>query len=190
MTSETTKRGQLFTLTRILNGALRDYGGWAAILGSPFLWLSLLFSTMSYQAWISGSWAASTLSIIPNLLGFSLGTYAMLFSLMSNRLKLTLRAIRNKRGIPYLNEINSTFLYFIFVQIVVLVWAFLYQQTVWFDLLNIFGLHHIANEPLFYIPAMVGGYLGTVALIYSFLLVVASSLSIYRLARIVDPAVE
>jgi hypothetical protein len=181
---------QFFTLKRILKGALRDYGGWAAIVQSPFLWISVVLSAVSYNAWISGAWASSTLSIIPNLLGFSLGTYALLFSLMSNRLKLALRAIKNSNGISYLNEINSTFLYFISVQILVLIWAFLYQQTLLFDMFKLFGVCRIASNPLFYMPSFIGGYLGTVALIYSFLLVIASSLAIYRLARIVDPSLD
>lgn len=190
MKTEKSTVSQLFTLKRILAGALKDYGGWTATAGSPFFWTAAVVAAISYRAWVSGSWANSTLEIIPSLLGFSLGTYALLFSLMSNRLKIALRAISNKRGISYLNEINSTFFYFISTQILVLLWAYLYQQTILYDFMALFGICDIESNPWFYVPALVGGYFGTVGLLYSVLLVIASSLSIYRLARIVDPSFD
>ena len=94
------------------------YGGWPAIFGSPLFLVASIVCILGYGNWWSvDTWSAVTQSLIPNLLGFSLGTYAILFSLMTGRLKRALRAVKNDRQVSYLDEINATFLHFILVQV-------------------------------------------------------------------------
>ena len=72
------------------------YGGWGAILRSPLFLLATLLTGLGYGSWFDGDrWSDLSQSLIPNLLGFSLGTYAILFSLMTGRVN------RRSIGTPY-----------------------------------------------------------------------------------------
>jgi hypothetical protein len=56
------------------------YGGTKALLCSPYLHLAVLVLLVSSHYWATSPWWEQPLSIIPNLLGFSLGGLAMLLS--------------------------------------------------------------------------------------------------------------
>lgn len=166
------------------------YGQWRAILLSPLFLLSVAIASVSYGNWISDKWSALAQSLIPNLLGFSLGTYAILFSLMTSRLKRALKAVKNDQGTTYLDEINATFFHFIFVQVIALLWAFIYSGTALFDIMNALQPFWSHTLVVFRTMQMVGGLVGLVLLIYSIALIIAAALVVYRLALIVDPADE
>lgn len=166
----------------------KAYGGWKAVWGSPLFHVALLVSIASYGNWLlNDTWSTVTQSLIPNLLGFSLGTYAILFSLMTGRLKRALRAVKNDQQVSYLDEINATFLHFILVQVVALIWAFLYRGTALADVVNLIEPHWPFIAGLFIAAKAFGGGIGFVLLIYSVTLIVGAALSVYRLALIVDP---
>ncbi len=179
---------QLKPLKERLNRYFRAYGGWSAILHSPLLWMSILIAAIGYGSWLTDNWSGITQSVIPNLLGFSLGTYAILFSLMTSRLKRALKSVKNDRGISYLDEINATFFHFIFVQVTALLWAFIYRGTVLYD----FAVFASKKWPLvwsiFDIIRSFGGFTGYAMLVYSITLIIAAALAVYRLALIVDPS--
>ncbi|RKF23431.1 hypothetical protein D6851_02905 [Altericroceibacterium spongiae] len=167
------------------------YGGWGAILRSPLFLLAILLTGLGYGSWSDGDrWSDLSQSLIPNLLGFSLGTYAILFSLMTGRLKRALKAVKNERGVTFLEEINATFFHFIFVQVVALLWAFLYQGSALADLAQAAKPYWPCAPTVFHIAQAAGGAVGFALLVYSISLIVASALAVYRLALIVDPADE
>lgn len=75
-------------------------------------------SHLGYGNWWSNDTRAGTSqSLIPNLLGFSLGTYAILFSLMTGRFKHAPRVVKNGQDVTLLNGINVTFFHVILVQV-------------------------------------------------------------------------
>ncbi len=167
----------------------RAYGGWGAIFCSPLFLLALTLTGFGYGNWIDGDkWSSLAQSLIPNLLGFSLGTYAILFSLMTGRLKQALKAVKNESGISFLEEINATFFHFILVQVAALLWAFLYQGTILFDLMQTAKPYWSCVTSAFRFVQVLGGATGYALLVYSISLIVASALAVYRLALIVDPA--
>lgn len=164
------------------------YGGWRAIFCSPLFLLASAIAIASYDNWLhSDSWPTLSQSLIPNLLGFSLGTYAILFSLMTGRLKRALKAVKNDCGVSFLDEINATFFHFIFVQVAALLWAFLYQGTALFDLAQTIKTQWPVSEMVFRYMQILGGCVGYILLIYSISLIIAAALAVYRLALIVDP---
>jgi len=178
-------KGPYSTFFYVIRRYFSDYGGWRGLACSPFLHCGLVLTVLSYSTWTSGKWTESVTGIIPNLLGFSLGTYALLFSLMSNRMKQALKHLRNKAGIPYLDEINATFFHFIMVQTICLSWALLMRSTIVYDL----AVYWSAPSSVFRVIGLFddfAGFVGYSLLSYSLVLVIASSLAVYRLARIVD----
>lgn len=157
------------------------------MVGSPLFGVSFAITALSYSNWLHTHWVDQTLALIPSLLGFSLGTYAILFSLLTNRMKRALRASVNKRGVTYLKEINATFLHFIFVQIASLFWAFLFSGTWLIDLATALGSTVPVVESVYLGAKVVGSFIGMLLLVYSIALVAGSALAVYRLAGIVDP---
>ncbi|GAK71147.1 hypothetical protein RRU01S_15_00720 [Agrobacterium rubi TR3 = NBRC 13261] len=125
--------------------------------------------------------------MIPSLLGFSLGTYAILFSLVSARIKGTLRALTTTSGVTYLESINATFFHFIMVQVVTLVWAILFKGSWFFDALDFLGGDAPWVSTAKWWAFRSGAFGGFVMLTYSILLTIAAALAVYRLAIIKDP---
>ncbi len=167
------------------------YGGWRAIACSPLFVLAVVLTGLGYSNWIDDNrWSDLSQSLIPNLLGFSLGTYAILFSLMTGRLKRALKAVKNEQGVTFLDEINATFFHFIIVQVVALLWAFLYQGSALADLTQVAKPYWSCAPTAFRLAQAAGGAAGYALLVYSISLIVASALAVYRLALIVDPVDE
>lgn len=166
------------------------YGRWRAIFLSPLFLLSIVIAGVSYSNWISDNWSALAQSLIPNLLGFSLGTYAILFSLMTSRLKRALKAVKNDQDVTYLDEINATFFHFIFVQVTALLWAFLYSGSALVDLASALQPYWPCAFTALHVLQLIGGLVGLILLVYSIALIIAAALAVYRLALIVDPADE
>lgn len=166
---------------------LSAYGGWEAIFRSPLFLISLALTAIGYANWLNDQWSSVSQALIPNLLGFSLGTYAILFSLMTSRLKRALKAVRNDRGTSYLDEINATFFHFIFIQVTALLWAFVYRGTALRDLLQEAATRWDGATDLFGVLYATGGFIGHLLLIYSIALIIGAALAVYRLALIVDP---
>jgi len=179
-------RGPYRTFLRNLRRYFTDYGGWRGLALSPFLHLGVLVAVVSYPIWTTQKWIESVTSIIPSLLGFSLGTYALLFSLMSARMKQALRHLRNRAGTPYLDEINATFFHFILIQTICLSWAIVMRSSVMFDVASYFSASQCVMHAID-VGNKAAGFVGYALLSYSVLLVIASSLAVYRLARLVDP---
>ncbi|VWX59616.1 hypothetical protein [Sphingorhabdus sp. 109] len=178
---------QYGTLARRLKQYIKFYGGWSAIFSSPFFWLAFFICMINYTMWDSEAWLPLAQSLLPNLLGFSLGTYAILFSIINNRLKRALREVPNSRGIPYLFEMNATFFHFLITQVVALIWTFIYTGTLWFDILTYAKLEPEVLVQVLFALKMSGGFIGMLLLVYSTTLIIAAAMVVYRLAMIKEP---
>ncbi|MDE3874621.1 MULTISPECIES: hypothetical protein [Sinorhizobium] len=168
----------------------RAYGGWPELASSPLLWISVAITVLGYRNWLEPNWLSLSQELVPGLLGFSLGTYAILFSLMTGRLKLALKRVKNQRGVPFLDEINATFFHFIFVQVVALAWALLYDGSWLHDLAKIADQYTNSAMSIFVVMKAIGSFMGYLLLVYSFVLILAAALKIYRIASITDPSDE
>ncbi|MER8458538.1 hypothetical protein NKJ87_17745 [Mesorhizobium sp. M0027] len=107
---------------------------------------------------------------------------------MTGRLKGALRQVNAPNGVSYLEAINATFFHFIFVQVLSLIWAFLFQGTWLFDLVRLFEKTCPSIEAVFHISSRIGSFIGCFLLVYSILLMIAAALAVYRLAMIKDPS--
>jgi len=165
-----------------------EYGGSDAILLSPLFWIAILISMIGYGNWLSSDkWSPISQSVIPNLLGFSIGTYAIIFSQMTPRMKKALTLMKIKQEVTALQQINATFFHFIFIQILTLLWSFIYQSTIFSEISQILLQKCGCNRPLVLVVGGFSGLIGHVLLIYSITLLLGSALLVYRLASVVDP---
>jgi len=165
----------------------RAYGGWAAVFASPLFAIAFVVTSISYSSWMTKDWTETSKSLIPNLLGFSLGTYSIIFSLVTSRIKRAMKASLGPSGSSRLEEVNATFFHFILVQVIALLWAFVYQGTLITDILKFVSGSHSAAIPILHALRFTGSFIGYLLLIYSFLLILGAALAVYRLALIVDP---
>lgn len=94
------------------------YGGFSALIKSRYLWFSFFLTCLLYPHWSNLLWWEDVIAIMPNLLGFSLGGFAMWLAIGDDDFrKIICKTDENSSISPYM-EINATFVHFIFLQIV------------------------------------------------------------------------
>jgi hypothetical protein len=95
------------------------YGGWAALATSPFFQASITLGfIVPYFAHIKIDLAPYAISIVPNLLGFSVGSMAILLAFSSSTI-FTLIAEEGAENSLFLNMV-ANFVHFIVVQAICL----------------------------------------------------------------------
>lgn len=167
---------QWSVLKKRLMKHFQNYGGVRGIIYSPFFIAALPVALVGYNKWESLSWIKDVQSLIPSMLGFSLGTYAIIFSIVSKRVKAAMQAI-TKKGVSHFDRANSTFLHFIFTQVICLIYSFAFESIDYLISKTDFDFRPIS------LPLSAFGYF---LLIYSILLMIASALAVYRIASIKD----
>ncbi|MFO1173757.1 MAG: hypothetical protein U1E48_00900 [Paracoccaceae bacterium] len=98
----------------------KAYGGVAALLGSPYLFISLVFTLGLNPLWlldgksVSPRWVEIALAVLPSMVSFSLGAVAIIMALSSG---VFLRIIQSN-GAPdsYFMKAVSAFFHFILTQ--------------------------------------------------------------------------
>jgi hypothetical protein len=105
------------------------YGGWLALYRSPYLHLAILLSIASFPLWTSSkgqvTWYGIAISVLPNLLGFTLGGFAILLAFGNEKFLSRICGPDNDgTPSPYL-KLCGSFAHFIVVQVLALMLGFL-----------------------------------------------------------------
>lgn len=103
----------------------RAYGGWKAVVGSPFCWLSIALMALTCRFWLYQEWWDQVLSVMPNMLGFTLGGFAVFLGFGDEKFKNIISGQDPDHPAapsPYM-EISATFLHFVLVQLIALLLA-------------------------------------------------------------------
>lgn len=103
------------------------YGGWPALRASPYVHWSLVFSLLCAGFWFERDWTTQALQVLPNLLGFTLGGFAVFLGFGDEKFRQLIAGSKkdsegNSRASPYL-KMSATFLHFVLVQVLALLWA-------------------------------------------------------------------
>ncbi|WP_339776977.1 hypothetical protein [uncultured Methylophaga sp.] len=104
------------------------YGGWKAIFKSGYFWIAFVLSLAMYSQWAcTNGWWEDILSIMPNMLGFSLGGYAMWLAIGDDDFRALISG-QDEDGSPspYM-QVNAAFVHFIMLQIISIIGALLVQ---------------------------------------------------------------
>lgn len=104
----------------------KAYGGWTALLGSPYLHLSVVISAALFGWWGNPGWWTNSISLISSLLGFSLGGFAILLTLGNETFMRVMSAASSPDKTPSktpLLILSSSFVHFILVQAVAILLA-------------------------------------------------------------------
>ncbi len=140
------------------------YGGAASILYSPYLHASIIISVIVYPVSRKSDalWFDLVTSILPNLLGFTLGGYAILLAFGNEGFRDLITGKEKDGSASPFMKVNGAFIHFIVVQAVSILYAVIGK---------------VAE-----ITKGIGAWLGFVLLIYSLFTAVAAGLAILNLA--------
>jgi len=121
------------------------YGGIKALLSSPYLHFSIFFSFVCWlgfqNVYPDVKWYDICISVLPNVLGFTLGGYALLMAFGDEKFRFLLAGTTKEEPISPFFELNASFLHFIILQIisllygiVSLIWEIADGWAAWFGL--------------------------------------------------------
>lgn len=151
------------------------YGGFKALWGSFYLWTALVLAFLLTLVALSGdsseseiwNWADETINILPDVLGFSLGGYAMLVGFGDENFLQAIRgADEDGTASPYM-EVNAAFVHFILVQALALIFAVVAKSLGVYDYLFVY-------------------YFGCVLLVYALLTILATTFAVLNMANWFD----
>ncbi|WP_152512899.1 hypothetical protein [Desulfovibrio sp. X2] len=147
---------------------LRAYGGIKALLKSSYVWFSCLITIVIYDFVDGWKWYKSALSVLPNLLGFSLGGYAIMLALGDKEFQHAIKGCEDgENASPYL-EASASLAHFVLIQAIALLAA------VFSDALSL-------TKNFFLIP-------GCWIYFYAISLTIASTFTVFFLSRMYDKA--
>jgi hypothetical protein len=101
-----------------------SYGGIRAVLRSPYFALAIVLSLGTYPIWLGKiedfSWHDCSLSVLPDLLGFTLGGFAIWLAFGDDKFRRMLAGRESgEKASPFIRA-NATFLHFLVLQTVAL----------------------------------------------------------------------
>lgn len=165
------------------------YGGWKAFFCSPYFHIALLITLGSNHFWMYEPWWDLSISILPNIIGFALGGYAIWLGFGDEKFGQMISRKEGSGTSPYL-EVSATFAHFIVIQIIGLVIALLAKATNYYlSPESWMGMAlQQAGLPFDFFKqgAAVGYGLGFLLLSYALMTALAATLAIFRVASWFD----
>ncbi len=165
------------------------YGGLRALLKSFYLLMAAILLALTFKTWVTpiqvapGQWSAwwdQSISILPNLLGFTLGGFAIFIGFGDEKFRMLLAEPQPGDEVVQNDYVQlcATFVHFIVVQVIALLAAIL-CKTWWF--------YADWIEPLR--PALpwlnaVGGAFGYGLFLYALTSVLAATMHVFRIATL------
>lgn len=159
------------------------YGGFRALFKSPFLWFAFIFSVILFPVGLDSKWVSYSQNIFPDLLGFTLGGFAIFVS-FGNEKFVSLLTGPDDDGKPSpLLSISASFAFFIFCQIFVLIYSIAFEFFPRLaSLIPSFPSRELFLQGVEVLLSFVGAFLT----IYALTLAFAATHSIFRLVCLFD----
>lgn len=158
------------------------YGKLRAIVTSPYLHAALIFSFFCYGIWSSEDKRAAdiAISVLPNLIGFSIGAFAILTQMSSNI------EILNEKidGQYFRNILSSSFVHAVIMQTFAIMIAILIKSNLGTYLIIIYGDNHIIFMKC--LSILLRGF-GFMIFSYSILLSISLVFVVFRLINFSSP---
>ena len=180
---------------RVIRRYWRNYGGFSALFSSPYFYFSVVFGVLffPYDFDKGNEWWQIAMDILPNVVGFSLGGYAIFLAFGDEKFK-RLIAVKdedavdvgksNEKPSPYLS-FSVAFLHFTLMQLFALFLALAGNS-----LTLVPGKYADLGIPWVEVVSDVASYafglLAYTVFVYALSLAVAATFSIYRLVYLYD----
>ena len=136
--------GQYKGLYRSFRLYWRAYGGTKALLLSPYLHTSVVLAVLLHPLWgvcSESPWYEITVTVLPNLLGFTLGGYAILMAFGDDKFRERIAGEDDDGKPSPFMVVNSAFIHFILIQMIAILLS-LFGKAVKpkGDVLSFFGM--------------------------------------------------
>jgi len=167
----------------------KAYGGWKALWSSVYLKIAVIITLLCSQAWLSDKWMDDAITALPSLLGFSLGGYAVWLSIGDERLKKILYKNKDITKPSVYMRVNAAFVHFIFLQIICLIYMYIFKFNSTTAVLQFFENDWIFTDGFYFAKDLIVNFfnaLGFFLFIYSILSMLAAVFAIFRIARWTD----
>ncbi len=156
--------------------ALKNMGGTGAILKSFDFRIALAVSFLCWPAWLAPDWWAKAISVLPSLLGFTLGGFAIFLGFGSDQFK-ELIARKDEAKSEYLS-VSSTFLFIVSVQVIGLLYAII-CESLWVP--TPIWLKHIS--PILPYLNYIAWFVGYLLYVLGIVLSLRAAIRIFRVSR-------
>lgn len=156
----------------------RAYGGAKALVSSPYFHVALLLTAITWGYWSKPLWWDQVIGVLPNLLGFTLGGFAVFLGFGDEKFRALLAgADEDEPDKPSLYvSLCATFVHFIIIQILALLYAIL-SKSWWF-----FYEWPAPIRALIPCLNMLGGAIGYSLFLYSVTSILAATMHMFRIA--------
>lgn len=156
------------------------YGGSASFFKSPYLHFSLLLSVLCVNIWFPSEkkFSEMAIAVLPNLIGFSIGAFAILAQMVEKQEVLRLNIESKKVGIVF----SSSFVHAILFQILAIILAIISKASIGIILIAIFGEYSL--KYIFFI-SIVFHFISFAIFIYAILIVLSLAFTIFRIIKLV-----
>lgn len=164
------------TAFELMQMAFRLFGGVKGMFQTWFFWVAFVVWVISAPGWTVAEWWKDAISVLPNLLGFTLGGFAIFLGFGSDSFKEMISSEDEEKA-QYMS-VSSVFLMVVATQVLALLWAICCAAT-WQptpDWLKSFAT-------VFYYGKFVFWGLGFFLYVYAISMALQAALRIFRLSR-------
>lgn len=154
------------------------YGGARALFRSPYLHIALALLALTWGAWSQPVWWDQVIDVLPNLLGFTLGGFAMFLGFGDEKFRALLaEPDEDAPDEPSIYvSLCATFVHFIVVQVLALLFAVV-AKSLWFCVSWPESL-----RPMIAALNLAGGAVGYGLFLYAITSVLAATMHVFRIA--------
>jgi len=177
---------------RVIGKYWAAYGGIGALARSPYLHLSIVLSAASYGYWLAPGWWDTPISVLPNMLGFTLGGFVAFVGFMDPDIRSAIAGRRPEDPhdfSPFIKA-NAAYVHFLLVESVALISALVAKTT--HSPSAGAGLMHVISSALHISAARMGVAVRVywaasfLTFIYALVLLVPSITTVFRISEWID----
>lgn len=165
-----------------------EYGGFGNLLRSGYFWTAVAFCAASSFFIGINHWQDVAIGALPSLAGFSIASYALIFSALS-REQIVILIKKDDEGDSPLLYTAATIVHAIFIQVLTLVLASMERMANQIDPSYTFcNFSQARSDCIDFLLSSerVIDFIGVFLVHYSFLLVLAAALSLFRMLVIIS----
>lgn len=151
-----------------------DYGRLKKLITSPYLHISIILTALMFPFWLYKHWWDTALSVLPNVLGFTLAGFTIWLGFGDERFQNIILKRKNKTS-PFMG-VSAGFAHFIVIQILAIL------SALWAEATN-FSLPESYNLPTYvYLLSPIGHFIGFFLFIYALMTALAATMGVFRTA--------
>lgn len=162
------------------------YGAFRELCMSPFAHVALVVTLICFPIWWAGQWWATSLTVVPSVLGFSIAAFALLLGVGDDRFKQLLGRDKKNGKSSTLKNTSAGFMHFIVVQVLAIIFALVGSAQPIMKLLSFFPSFDHASSFAYFLGGLskTFRFVGFFLLAYSLLTALAATLNIFTLATL------